>query len=237
MSALYGELADWWPLISPVESHEEEAERILAWLDHPTSLLELGSGAGLLAANMPAVAELVLVDRSQAMLDVSAALNPGREHVCADMRTLELGRRFDAVLLHDAVMYLLDEDSLASTFAVAARHLNPGGRFVVLPDFVEDGFEEHLIGGSRAEGERSLSLTEWHWDPDPTDGTVRVDFSLLLREGDGMRSVHDVHTMALHPRARLWSLLRSAGFEPVEVPLDQLREEGELFLVRRADHG
>lgn len=238
MTALYGELAAWWPLLSPPEEYAEEAAQILRWLDGTGelgSILELGSGGGHLGVHVPEIIELVLVDLSPEMIAVSRLLNPEREHLCADMRGLDLGRTFDAVILHDAVMYLLGEAALREAIETAARHLRPGGRFVILPDFVAEGFEEHLIAGSRSDGARSLAVTEWHWDPDPADETVRVDFGFLLRDDEGMRSVHDIHSMALHPRERFWRLLGAAGFSPLEVPLDDLRDEGEVFLVQR-DH-
>ena len=46
-----------------------------------------------------------LSDLSPQMLSLSRTLNPGCEHVLGDMRTLRLGRTFDAVFVHDAVMY------------------------------------------------------------------------------------------------------------------------------------
>ena len=42
------------------------------------------------------------------MLELSRTLNPDCEHLEGDMRTLRLGRTFDAVLIHDAVMYMTD---------------------------------------------------------------------------------------------------------------------------------
>ena len=41
----------------------------------------------------------------------------------------------DAVLLHDAVSYMLSAEDLAAAFATAAAHLAPGGVFVVAPDW------------------------------------------------------------------------------------------------------
>ena len=40
------------------------------------------------------------------MLALSRALNPECEHLAGDMRTLRLGRVFDAVFVHDAVCYM-----------------------------------------------------------------------------------------------------------------------------------
>ena len=38
------------------------------------------------------------------MLAINQATNPECEHIVGDMRTLDLGRQFDVVLIHDAIM-------------------------------------------------------------------------------------------------------------------------------------
>ncbi|MEA2702730.1 MAG: hypothetical protein QOD63_675, partial [Actinomycetota bacterium] len=68
-------------------------------------MLELGSGGGHNAVHLVADFAMTLVDLSDQMLDVSRRLNPGCEHVVGDMRTVRLGRSFDAVFVHDAVDY------------------------------------------------------------------------------------------------------------------------------------
>lgn len=200
----------------------------------PGSLLELGCGCGPLAVNMPEELDLTLVDAASEMLAVSQAQNPDRTHVCADMRELSLGRQFDAVLLHDAVMYLTDRDSLRRTFATMFAHCAPGGAVLVIPDAVRETFSELATsGGWGEEGGRAVQLLEWHWDPDPGDDTYQVEFSLLLREGGIVQSVHEQHTMGLYPRALFWSLLKEAGFEPVAAEVLFDAPMGEVFLARR----
>ena len=78
---LYNELAAWWPLLSAPDDYAEEAaiyQRILLEASGiPThTLLELGSGGGNNASHLKARFNLVLVDRSPGMLQVSRALNP-----------------------------------------------------------------------------------------------------------------------------------------------------------------
>lgn len=240
---LYSELAPWWRLLSPPEHYVEEADAYLRILAHalagpPASLLELGSGVGHHAANLPADLDLVLVDRSAAMLEQSRISNPDRRHVQADMRTLDLGRRFDAVLLHDAVMYLLEPEDLRAALDAAARHLRPGGALLVVPDVVRETFEEGISGGGGGrdwgEGDgRAARLLEWTWDPDPTDDRYRVDMSFLLREADGtVRNVHDVHILALRDRPTWWRAIRDAGLQPVQAPPLLAAQTGEVFLSR-----
>ena len=92
----YGELAEWWPLISPPEDYAEEsafAATVLASASIPVrEVLELGSGGGHSAVHLKAQFTMTLVDLSDEMLAVSRQLNPECEHHQGDMRTVRLGR-------------------------------------------------------------------------------------------------------------------------------------------------
>ncbi|NOY26854.1 MAG: class I SAM-dependent methyltransferase [Oligoflexia bacterium] len=242
---LYTDLADWWPLLSPPEDYADEAQRYLELFTSalgqvPHSLLELGSGGGHLAVHLPSEMDLVLLDLAPAMLAASQRLNPTRRHVLADMRSCSLGRSFDAVLLHDAVMYLTQPQDLVATCRVAAAHLRTGGALLVLPDLVAETFAEGLaVGGGGPDWSgpddagRSARMMEWTWDPDPADSTYRVDMSFLLRQPDGtVQAIHDVHTMALHSLQTYWDCIRAAGLRPVEAPpLLAAQCPGQAFLA------
>jgi hypothetical protein len=69
------------------------------------------------------------------MLAVSRRLNPELEHIEGDMRSLRLGREFDVVFLHDAVMCMTSEDDLLLAIATAHAHARPGGVVLILLDF------------------------------------------------------------------------------------------------------
>ena len=80
----YGELADWWPLISQPEEYAEEAAECARHLRSAAipvrEVLELGSGGGSNAVHLRSSFAMTLVDLSEAMLAVSRRLNPGVEH-------------------------------------------------------------------------------------------------------------------------------------------------------------
>src|SRR6185436_20585470 len=129
---LYNELAEWWPLMSAPADYAEEAalyqRALLEACERPAqTLLELGSGGGNNASHLKARFSMVLVDRSPGMLRVSRALNPDCEHVEGDMRTVRLGREFDCVFVHDAVVYMTTEDDLRRAIETAYLHCKPGG--------------------------------------------------------------------------------------------------------------
>ena len=76
----YGELASWWPLISPPEDYQEEAKFIAILLrkadGHVGEVLELGSGGGNNAFHLKGEFAMTLTDLSPQMLAVSVQLNP-----------------------------------------------------------------------------------------------------------------------------------------------------------------
>ncbi|MEL6347295.1 MAG: class I SAM-dependent methyltransferase [Myxococcota bacterium] len=236
---LYGELASWWSVMRPPEHYADEAQIYFALLqqaaDAPIhSVLELGSGGGQLASQLPHHLEIILNDASAAMLEVSRSIHPGRRHVQGRMQDLELGRTVDAILLHDAVMYLTRPEDLRTVLERMFFHCRPGGAILIVPDVVEETFEEFSTGGGQmAEDGRALQMLEWHWDPRPGDGTYQVDFAFLLRSPDGVvKSVHEQHTMALRSFQTYLKTIQDAGFQPVAVE-DILTLESPVFLARR----
>jgi SAM-dependent methyltransferase len=78
--SLYGDLARWWPLISPPDEYAEEAAfaaTLLGSASIPVNeVLELGSGGGHNAVHLSSRFALTLVDLSPEMLEVSRRLNP-----------------------------------------------------------------------------------------------------------------------------------------------------------------
>ena len=84
---------------------------------------------------------LTLTDQSAQMLAISRTVNPECEHVLGDVRSLDLGREFDFVLIHDAIIYAIDPASVRATLGTAYRHCRPGGAALVAPDFVRKTFE------------------------------------------------------------------------------------------------
>jgi SAM-dependent methyltransferase len=215
---LYGELAEWWPTFSTPEGYRHEAaffKRVLSKTSTPAprTLLELGSGGGNSAFHLKARFEMTLVDLSPNMLAVSRALNPECEHIQADIRTVRLGRTFDAVFVHDAICHMTTESDLRAAMKTAFLHCRPGGAAVFAPDFVRETFTENVDQGGNDTERGSVRFLQWTTDPDPADTTYFVDFAILIRDRKGgMRVEHDRHTYGLFSRSDWRRLLREVGF-------------------------
>jgi SAM-dependent methyltransferase len=202
------------------------------------TLLELGSGGGNNASHLaPHFDAMTLVDLSPGMLEVSRSLNPGLAHIQGDMRSVRLGRRFDAVLVHDAVMYMTTESDLRLAMETAFLHCEPGGAALFCPDCVRETFHEEAdVGGHDGDG-RSMRWVSWCWDDDPGDTICQVEYVYLLCEsGAAPRVVRERHDEGLFARAVWLRRLEEVGFEPSVLPFEHSEIEPgtvELFLGRK----
>jgi len=251
---LYGDLAPWWPLISPPAEYAEEAAYLAAVLsaapgpvDHGAvrEVLDLGSGGGHNAVHLKHQLSLTLLDLSEEMLAVSRQLNPECVHEQGDMRTTRLGRMFDAVLVHDAIDYMTTEDDLRLVIETAYAHCRPGGIALFVPDYTAESFRasDGHGGGGRDPAGRQASFRERAWDPDPADDWIQVEYEFVLHEADGQVAVvRESHRLGAFSTATWGRLLVSAGFELQPGDGDRSaggppggRQPQNLFVARRPD--
>ncbi len=223
---MYGKLAPWFHLLTSPASYDEEATfytktLIDACAKRPRIVLELGSGGGNNASYMKKHFEMTLVDLSPRMLALSKTINPELEHKRGDMRTLRLGREFDAVFVHDAICYMTTEADLRAAMATAFVHTKPGGVALFAPDYTRETFESstHSGGHDDPRSLRAVRYLEWTWDPDPNDTTYTTEYALMLRDEAGsIQHERDVHIDGLFSRRQWMTFLRDAGFRAKRVP-------------------
>ncbi len=223
---IYADLADWWPLISPPSEYSAEATYLAAVLDRalqsdlvPTAaprpeVLDLGSGGGHVAVHLKDRFRLTLVDISDDMLAVSRQLVPHAPHVQGDMRSVRLGRTFDAVLVHDAIDYIIGTDDLRLAVETAAAHCRPGGIALFVPDHVKETFEEFTGGGGGGvdEAGRTASFSERTWDPDPDDDWIQADYEFVLRTAaDDKKVICESHRLSAFSHQTWQAELTKAG--------------------------
>lgn len=236
---LYEELAPYFHLVTAPVEYVGEAAAYATAIERGArrtvrTLLELGAGGGNNASHLKAHYACVLTDLSAAMLEQSRRLNPECDHEQGDMRTLRLGCAFDAILVHDAVVYMTTLEDLERAIATAFVHCAPGGVAIFAPDYVRETFRPGTSHGGNDEGARGARYLEWVHDPDSGDATYVVDYAFLLRDGVAVRAVHDRHVEGMFPRATWVDLLSRAGFkvEFATGPLDD-GATSEFFVAVR----
>lgn len=229
---LYSDLAHLWPHLSPPGHYEEEArllgELIDAALGEPPagqrwSLLELGAGAGHTLVHLKGRYDCTASDLSPQMIAHGRELNPEVPAVVGDMRTMRLGKRFDIVLLCDAIDYMLSEDDAAAALTTAREHLRPGGVVLFAPTYTAETFvdgevasDDTLWSGQDARGAQAragVTYFSFVHDPDPADTRIEMILVYLLRDARTrqVEVVEDRHVCGLFPIARWCDLAGRAG--------------------------
>jgi SAM-dependent methyltransferase len=219
---IYSDLADWWPMISPTREYTQEAAFLSALIRAaipagsatPATVLDLGSGGGHVSIHLKDMFTMTLVDISEEMLAVSRRLNPECEHHQGDMRTIRLGRQFDAVLVHDAIDYIIGITDLRQVIRTAAAHCKPGGIALFVPDYIKDTFGELAGGGGGGVDEtgRTARFIERTWDPDAADDWVQADYEFTLHTpGTAPEVVRESHRLSAFSTDTWLRLLGEAG--------------------------
>lgn len=230
---LYDDLAALWPAISPPEHYRAEADTIRTILDRSLgqppadrkwSVLELGAGGGHTLVHLTGDFDCTAADLSEPMLDNCRALNPGVATVVGDMRTMRLDRQFDAVLIHDAIDYMVSPEDAAAALQTAAAHLRPGGVALIAPTYTTETFTDGEVADDGTEidgiaGGDHLTFFSFVHDPDPADTCFEMILLYLIRDAATrqVRVVEDRHTCGLFSLDTWCDLMEQAGLSTTPI--------------------
>lgn len=142
----------------------------------PASVLDAGCGTGRVGIELARRGvEVVGVDADPSMVATALRLAPDLTWVTSDLADLDLGRRFDVVVLAGNVPLFTPPGTQGALVAGCARHLRPGGHLVA-------GFQlgRGYTAGEYAAHAAAAGLvaagrwSTWDRDPFPGDGSYLV---------------------------------------------------------------
>ncbi len=139
--------------------------RFAALLPEGGTILDLGCGAGdpFPAWFRARGFRVTGVDIAEAMLEIARERCPQGDWRWADMRTLDLGDRFDGIIGWNSFFHLT-QDELRTTLPKLVQHLRPGG-VLMLTVGPEAGEVDGHVGGERVY-HSSLSPAEYEAEMD-----------------------------------------------------------------------
>jgi SAM-dependent methyltransferase len=182
------------------------------------TLLDVACGTGAHLAELSRLYEVEGADLSPAMLAVARGRLPGIPLHQADMRTLDLGRSFDAVIcLFSSIGYVTDPADMRSTVARLAVHVAPGGVLIldgwVRPDEWRESFRPEP-DMARDDEVLVVRLAHSRRDGNVTD----LDMHHLVQTAEGIDYFVERHRLALTPTADYVSAVESAGLAARVIP-------------------
>jgi SAM-dependent methyltransferase len=153
----------------------------------PRSVLDAGCGTGRVAIELARRGiEAVGVDIDERMLGTARKNAPHLEWHLGDISSIDLGRRFDAIVMAGNVMIFLAPGTEGAVLRNLAQHLSPDG--VLIAGFqLAMGYLE-LDEYDRLADEAGLVLKErWSsWHRDRFDGYSNYAVSVHTRGGDSV---------------------------------------------------
>jgi SAM-dependent methyltransferase len=158
----------WVELASRGENVHGEADFVFSL--QPGSVLDAGCGTGRVAIELARRGvDVVGVDLDPAMLVRARGKAAGLTWVEGDLAEVDLGRRFDVVVLAGNVMIFLEPGTERAVVANLARHLEPGGALIAGFELQPGRYD--LRSHDAAAAAAGLSLAErWAtWDREPYD--------------------------------------------------------------------
>jgi SAM-dependent methyltransferase len=220
----YNELAwteDW--LADPAGYEDEAGHYVARILQHsaetPRTLLHLGSGAGGMDGVFKRHFSVTGVDISQGMLARARARHPEIEYVEADIRSLRLGRTFDAVAIPDCIDYMVTSADLDAGFATAAEHLRPGGVLLVVGKTRETFRDNNFAYSGTRDGIQVTLFENNHVDA-RTPGRYEATLVYLVRAYGELTVQIDRHELGLFDQATWEGVFREHGLQLHQSSLD-----------------
>ena len=200
------------------------------------ALLDLGCGTGTHALMFAQRGYAVTgVDRSPAMLELARKKAGGADtrlgstppaFVAGDIRTVQLARTFDAVLMLFAVLgYQTSDADVTAAMRTVTTHLRPGGLFVCDlwfgPAVLAIGTSDRLKVIDTPDGQLHRTSSG---QIDSVHQTCRVDFKTWRVAGDRiMDESAESHTMRYFFEAGLGKFFGDAGLDLCAIhPFDDL---------------
>jgi len=214
---MYKDLAWTWPIISPPEDYEEEAKQFIEAIETHSkipvkTILDMGSGGGHNDIHLKKHYKVTGLDMSPKMMENARKLNPEVEYFEGDMRTAILDKKFDAVLLADAVMYLITENDLLAAFNNAFQHLNPGGVLCTYVEATPERFQENQTDIS-FRGNEEVKITLMENQRRTGFSTFQSIFLYLIEENGNHNIEAETHNFGMFSRDVWHRLLEGTGFE------------------------
>lgn len=235
--ALYDGAAAWYDRIwGPRRDHEKDVSTLVELIDgrcpDARSLLDVGCATGEHLRLLRSRYHCTGIDLSRKLLEVANdKLGTDVGLLQADMRTLDLRRRFDVVTcLWGTVAYAVTERHLGELAGRIAAHLEPGGVAVVEPWLTPEAFDDPGMVSVIVDDETQPVVTV-------IGATSRVDDVAHLRRlyvsasPGRLDTVEEHHELGLFTEGQYRSAFRQAGLA-VEWLTPGLAGRGLLVGVR-----
>jgi SAM-dependent methyltransferase len=230
----YTDRPELYDLVYSFKDYERESARVveLARARSPSArtLLDVACGTGHHLAYLQHTFTCEGLDLDEGLLGIARARLPGVPLHIGDMRTFDLGRRFDVVAcLFSAIGFALDLDALAEATARLAAHVAVGGVLLVEP-WITPG--EWIPGRPHALAAQNDDVAVARMAFSGRDGRVSwAEMEYLVSDGTAIERFTERQELGLFTNEEMRGALEATGLA-VEHDIEGLIGRGLYVGVR-----
>jgi len=232
---MFSATADLYDEIYAFKDYAEEALKIRNLIERERpgakTILDIACGTAEHARLLSDNFEIDGIDVEPKFVEIARAKNPSGNYSVADMRTFDLGKRYDVVqCLFSSIGYLLTPEDTVAALRRFCAHLAPGGVILVEPWFSPAVYKTgvlHMVVVDKP------NLKVCRMNVSERDGNVSIlHFHYLIATKDGVREAEEIHRLALVQTEQMAAHMEAAGLSCV---FDSVGLFGRgLFIARPA---
>jgi len=182
------------------------------------AVLDLAAGTGDVSRELQkrGYQNISLADRSEGMLRIAKRkLGENVSTYVTSMRNMNLGKSYDAIIVRQAINYLMDYEGLVDGFRAMHVHLNEGGRLVFNAPNFNEGSEYKERSLEYEHGDYYVKVRELNLN----EGRMIIHTQhcvLTKKDGSEIKKVYDLNRFGVFTKDEFGHALREAGFESVQ---------------------
>lgn len=223
----YNELAWVDTILASPESYEDEAmlyiKAINKYISNPAAtMLHLGCGAGGHDYHFKKYFFLTGVDLSEGMLNIAKTRNSQVTYIKDDMRTVQLNKKFDIVIIPDSIAYMTTYEDLLKTIRNAHSHMKQKGIIMVVAHMKEDFKNNNFVYTGEKD---NINITVFENNHVISKNTYESTIFYLIRANGKTSIHHEIHTLGLFEHDQWIGIFKNNGLNVVEMDLNDLYDK------------
>jgi ubiquinone/menaquinone biosynthesis C-methylase UbiE len=198
------------------------------------AILDLAAGTGDLAIKLlqKGYTHIDLADKNKQILSVAEKKirntmkykeNEKTKYYVAELKNIPNSWKYDAVVVRQAINYLMDYSSLVEGLKNIYDHINPGGKLI----FNAPNFDREM---DYPDKEHEYDAQGYHVkvkEMNLVDGKTIIhtqNCTLLRKDGSDIKKLYDINRFGIFTKSEFEQALKAAGFNSVKILGKELRE-------------
>jgi len=231
---MYGELAKYYDLMYSWKDYKKDTDRIRELISeykksNGKELLDVGCGTGKHLEHLEDNFSCTGIDISKEMLDVARSNVKEVKFIQADMITLDLDKKFDAIItLFSSVGHVKTYVNLRKTIQNLASHLKKGGVVIIEPWFTRSFFKDGHPSMITYDGE-DIKIARLCVSKIEGNASVLEMHYLVAERNKDVKHLVDRHEMGFFEKDKTLTFMKEDGLH-AEFLENGLMEDRGLFI-------